>query len=209
VAQLAIQLMRAQKQGQSLPAPSALKPSDLVENAGEYAGNYEADGGRKFDIVTDGPKIFLVQNGNRIALESRGGDAFLVMHQDWERYALIFGRADEKDPKSVVVEAGWGSEWFTNSKYTGPKTFAVPKEWSSYVGHYRNESAWIGSLHVVVRKGKLMIDGETPLEPGDGGIFYLRDEEHSPEWIRFADIVNGKAMHLKLSGEDLWRVMTA
>jgi CubicO group peptidase (beta-lactamase class C family) len=209
VAQLAIQLMRAQKQGQSLPAPPALKPPDLVENAGEYAGNYEADGGRKFDIVADGPKIFLVQNGNRIALESRGGDAFLVMHQDWERYALIFGRADEKDPKSVVVEAGWGSEWFTNSKYTGPKTFAVPKEWSSYVGHYRNESAWIGSLRVVVRKGKLMIDGETPLEPGDGGIFYLRDEEHSPEWIRFADIVNGKAMHLKLSGEDLWRVMTA
>ena len=209
VAQLAIQLMRAQRQSQSFPAPPALKPPERVENASDYPGDYHSQGGRKFEIVADGQKLYLVREGNRIALESRGADAFLVMNRDWDRYALIFGRADEKDLKSAVVEAGWGSEWFTNSKYTGPKTFEAPKEWNSYVGHYRNESAWIGSLHIVTRKGKLMIDGETPLEPGDGGIFYLRDEEHSPEWIRFMDIVNGKAMRVKLSGEDLWRVMTA
>ena len=142
-------------------------------------------------------------------MEPHGEDSFLVIHTDWERFSLVFGRADQKDPKSAVVEAGWGSEWFTNAQYKGPKTFEYPKEWDSYTGHYRNESAWIGSLHVVVRKGKLMIDGETPLEPGEGGSFHLGDEEHSPEWIRFGDVVNGKAMHAKLSGEDLWRVMTA
>jgi hypothetical protein len=36
--------------------------------------------------------------------------------------------------------------------------------------------------------------------------FYLRDDDHSPEWIQFGEIVNGRCMRLKLSGEDLWRV---
>ncbi len=113
-----------------------------------------------------------------------------------------------KDPKSPVVEAGYGGEWFTNSKYTGPKTFEYPKEWEQFVGHYRNESPWVGSTRIVVFKGKLMADGVVGLEPGPHGVFILQDEEHSPEWIRFDDIVNGKCMHLKFSGEDLWRVMT-
>ncbi len=34
----------------------------------------------------------------------------------------------------------------------------------------------------------------------------LRDEEHSPEWISFEQIVNGRCMRIKFSGEDLWRV---
>jgi uncharacterized OB-fold protein len=65
----------------------------------------------------------------------------------------------------------------------------------------------VGSTHIILRKGQLMMDGVVPLEAGEGGIFYLRDEEHSPEWIRFGERVNGKVMRIKLSGEDLWRVM--
>jgi hypothetical protein len=30
-----------------------------------------------------------------------------------------------------------------------------------------------------------------------------------PEWIQFGEVVNGRCMRLKLSGEDLWRVATA
>jgi hypothetical protein len=42
-----------------------------------------------------------------------------------------------------------------------------------------------------------------------GELFYLRDEEHNPEWVRFGEVVNGKCMRIKYSGEDLWRVATA
>jgi len=58
----------------------------------------------------------------------------------------------------------------------------------------------------VIRKGKLNADGVAPLEPAADGYFYFRDEPHSPEWLRFYDIVNKKAMRVKASGEDLWRV---
>jgi len=33
--------------------------------------------------------------------------------------------------------------------------------------------------------------------------------EYNPEWISFGEVVNGKCMRIKISGEDLWRVMTA
>ena len=150
--------------------------------------------------------MFLVHQGKRVPLEGRE-DVFISGPGEFERFSFVFGRADSKDPKSAVVEVGWGNDWFTNSKYSGAKKFVRVKDYETYLGHYRNENPWIGSVHITLRKGQLMMDGVVPLEAGEGGIFHLRDEDHSPEWVRFGEIVNGKAMRLKLSGEDLWRVI--
>ena len=120
---------------------------------------------------------------------------------------MAFGRADAKDPKSAVVEVGWGSDWFVKAQYKGPKTFDYPKGWNAYLGHYRNENNWIGSIRITMRKGVLMADGVTPLEEGKDGLFRMRSEEADREWIQFHDIVNGLAMRIKLSGEDLRRVL--
>jgi hypothetical protein len=60
---------------------------------------------------------------------------------------------------------------------------------------------------VVLRKGQLWLDGVIPLV-AEGDRFMLRDEEHSPEWVRFGEIINGRCMRIKFSGEDLWRVAT-
>ena len=64
-----------------------------------------------------------------------------------------------------------------------------------------------GSIRITMRKGVLMADGVTPLEEGKDGLFRMRSEEADREWIQFHDIVNGHAMRIKLSGEDLWRVL--
>jgi len=207
VAQYALQLMRAQRASKSLPAMPALDPPTKVENAADYAGIYRHQDGRTLEFVAAADKLFLFYQGKQVVLEPAGESFTVLHHPDFDRFPLVFGRADEKDPKSAVVEAAWGNDWYTNDKYSGPKQFSYPKEWDSYLGHYRNESPWIGSTHIVIRKGKLMMDGVVPLEAADDGSFYLRDEEKSPEWVRFGEIVNGKAMRLKLSGEDLWRVM--
>ena len=37
----------------------------------------------------------------------------------------------------------------------------------------------------------------------------MRDDPANTDWIRFGEIVNGKCMRLKYSGEDLWRVASA
>ena len=208
-AQVAIRLMRALAENNPAPSAPATKPAAEVENAQDYAGTYSSPDGRVLEFMADGSKLVLMYRGSRVSVEKGGDDQFTVLHPDFERFLLLFGRADSKDPQSSVVEAGWGGDWYANSKYQGPTKFESPAAWNGYVGHYRNENPWIGSVHVVLRKDRLMLDGVVPLEPGDGGIFRLRDEEHSPEWVQFTDTVNGKAMRLKFSGEDLWRVTTA
>ncbi len=131
---------------------------------------------------------------------------FLVPHPDFERFPLVFERGQGKD--APVGGVGWGGDWFAAPSGSAPVQIGVPPEWQAYVGHYRNENAWLGSLRIVLRRGRLMIDGVVPLEASEGGLFLLRDEPHSPEWIRFAEVVNGQAMRLKFSGEDFWRVLT-
>jgi len=205
VAQYAMQLMRAQLESKPLPAAPAPRDVYKVENAAAYAGTFQSAKGGKLEFVAEGERLYLVHAGKRVALEG-SYDAFLVRDPEFDRFPVLFGRVEGKDAKSPVVEAFWGSEWFTNAKYSGPKTFDYPKEWDIFIGHYRNESPWIGSFHVLVRKGKLFIDGVIPLEPRAGGIYRLSDEESNTEWIRFTEIVNGHAMKIKFSGEDLWRV---
>src|SRR5882672_1068525 len=209
VVQFAIRLMRAERERKALPAVPAADPPARTDNAQDYAGIYRSASDSKLEFVATDAQLFLVHAGARVAVE-RGmhADQFIARHPDFERFLLVFGRKDAKDPKSAVVEVGWGSDWYANAAYQGPMQVSYPKAWDSYVGHYRNESPWVQSLHVVLRKGCLMLDGVIPIEPV-GELFYLRDEEYNPEWVRFGEVVNGKCMRLKYSGEDLWRVAAA
>jgi hypothetical protein len=211
VVEYAIRLMRAHRARRPLPVPPIPDPPTRVKDASAYAGTYRSPEGRSLEVAAGGERLWLVHRGERVPLAATpvGTDRFVAAHPDFERFVLVFGRADAKQPASPVVELGWGGEWFAHPRYSGPTRFEHPEAWHAYVGHYRNESPWLGSMHIVLRKGRLMIDGLVPLEPGDGGTFHLRDEEHSPEWISFGEIVNGRAMRLKYSGEDLWRVAAA
>jgi len=208
VAQYGLQLMRAQRAGKPLPELPKIVPATFIENPQQYAGIYTAPGDKKWEFQAEGTNLYLLQVGKRIPIETiAGSQEMLVLREPGlDRYALTFGREKSDDPKSRVVEAAWGPLWFFNAMYSGPKSFDYPKEWDRYVGHYRNENPWVGSMRVVIRKGKLSVDGLAPLEPAADGYFYFRDEPHSPEWLRFHDIVNDKAMRVKASGEDLWRV---
>lgn len=210
VAQYAIQSMRAVREGKALPKTPELKPATFVENAADFAGSFTSNGkaadGRTLLFRANGQTLSLVAGNSNVALENAGEGRFVVPSAPLDRYTLAFARADGKDPKSPVVSVGWGSEWFVNEKYRGPALFDHPKEWDAYLGHYRNESSWNGSIRVVLRKGTLMLDGVVPLEAAPDGVFMLRDEESNTEWVKFFDIVNGKAMRLTLSGDDFWRV---
>jgi len=204
VTQHALELVRARRGGRDLPPSPEVHPATRVENAGDYAGVYRSPDGRTLEVVAEGTALSLVREGRRVALETLlEADAFFA--PGLERFPLAFGRREPADPKSPVVEAAWGPDWYAHPRYGGPTTFTVPDEWRACVGHYRNENPWVGSLHIFVRKGRLTVEG-VPLVAGEDGTFQLADEERSPEWLRFADVANGKAMRLKASGEDYWRV---
>lgn len=208
VVRYAIQLMRAQRKGKALPVTPEPDSAVRVKNAAEFAGNYSGDT-RGLEIVADDAALFVMHEGARVSLERLSdADQFITRHPLLDRFALVFVRKDEETADSPVVEARWGGDWYRNERYEGPVEFSQPKEWEGYVGHYRNENPWFGSIRIVLCKGQLMIDGTTPLE-ADGDLFRMRSSPHNTDWIRFGDIVNGKCMRLKLSGSDLWRVAAA
>lgn len=207
VAEYALRLMRACREGTAPPdVPARVSPLH-VESAADYAGRYAGAGGRALELVAERDRLYLMHHDLRVPLEpaSEPDDAFVVLHPEFAHYPLLFGRTGD-DGKGPVVEVGWGEDWFIAARYSGPREFKVPAEWHRYTGHYRNEDPWVGSSRIDLRGGKLWLNGVVPLEPAADGRFYLRDESDSPEWVGFSDFANGKAMRMRLSGADLARV---
>jgi D-alanyl-D-alanine carboxypeptidase len=207
VAQYSLQLMRAHRGSKPLPAAPAVSVATDVKNAADFAGTFLSPDGKTLVFAAEGSQLFLQSNGQRVALENSGDGMFVAPHPDFSRFLLVFGRSDSKNPKSPVVEVGWGSEWYVKPEYSGPKSFDYPKDWDAFVGHYRNENPWIGSTRIVIRKGALMVDGVAVLMDQKDGTFRAQGEEGDTEWVRFHDVVDGQAQRVKFSGEDLWRVL--
>ena len=205
VVKYALQLMRAHAEKKKAPVAPAADSEFEVANAGDYVGVFKGERGQ-LEFVRDATKLFLARGGKRTQLQRLSApDQFHVGESDLSRFALVFGRKGSDGP---VVEVTCGDAWYTTDAYDGPRQFNVPDVYRSYVGHYRNEDPWTGSIRVMILKGRLVLDGQTPLEL-DGDLFRLRDEPSNTEWIRFGEIVNGKCMRLKFSGVDLWRVASA
>ena len=207
VAEYALRLMRAVRDGAPLPPLPASESVLAVDAAADYGGRFVAADGRALEVVAEADRLSLMHRGARVPLEPTQGlaDTFTVLHPDFERFALVFGRGSPGS-KGPVVDAGWGPDWYTHARYRGPREFAVPAEWHGFSGHFRNEDPWIGSTRVVLRRGQLWLAGVIPLEAAAGGLFYLRDEPDNPEWVSFSDVVAGRAMRMRISGNDTVRV---
>ena len=211
VAEFALRLMRACRAGAALPEVPAPGDPRRVPGAIAYAGRYTDPSGRALEIGAEGERLHLLVDGERVPLEpaTEPADAFHVAHRDYARFLLAFARADDKDPASAVVEVAHGESWYARAGSTPMREPALPAEWRAYCGHYRSEDPWLGSQRILARRGRLWLNGVVALEPAAGGVFFLRDEARSPEWVRFADPAGGVTMRLVMSGADFARVMTA
>jgi CubicO group peptidase (beta-lactamase class C family) len=195
VTRYAVELMGASLAGKALPdAPPAPEAVDAVKNAAEFAGTYTSVEGKKLVLAAEGDKLILNHAGQRLTLERAGRDLFLVKHADFALFLLGFARDEGR-----VTEAFHGSEWYAGANYKGLRTFTSQKEWEGYAGHYSNDSPWYGDTRVVLRKGRLYLDGVQPLVPKGEGKFGIGDPE-APDWISFESIVDGRAMRLNYSG---------
>src|SRR5882672_6122203 len=116
---------------------------------------------------------------------------------------LTFGR----DKKDVVVEAFHGANWWANEHYAGSREFAYPAAWDAFTGHYRADSPWYGSTRLLIRKGRLLIDGDQPLLQIEAGVFRPEGDSDADRVV-FDTMVNGKAGHLNYSGIDFYRTFS-
>jgi hypothetical protein len=220
VTEYAVRLMNAQKESKALPETPVIADPLEAENAAEYAGSFTSGGDRKLEFAIEsgpsGKRLMLMDGSGAIPLQHAGGDRFLSTKEGrFASHAFLFGRvgaghasdggSSESGSKPPVIEVSYGGEWYTNSSYTGPRSFNVPAEYVAYAGHYVNDGAWGGEARVYILKGQLFAEGD-PLTPLGGALFRAGEEAWSPETAEFLHVYEGKARLMKLAGMDFWRV---
>ena len=216
VTQYAVQLLRAEKEAKSLPAVVALTEATEVNNASEYAGVFRNSDGRELVFKAEGTKLLLVHAGEEIVLQRGQGDSFVSTVQGgFSDYSLTFGRdhsktekPPEKDaaapsPPTLVVEVGYGPDWYTNTAYRGDREFPASPQYSAFAGRYRSDGG--DDVRVFVRKGRLWL-GDSPLNEIGSSLFRVGEDAWSPDTAEFLTIVDGRARLLRAIGDDCWRI---
>jgi D-alanyl-D-alanine carboxypeptidase len=204
VTRYALALLSAAGQNKELPAlPPSPAATDKIANAGDYAGTFTATDGARLLLTSEGDKLLLQYAGSPIILEQAAPDIFFVKHPDWDLFLLGFSRQQGK-----VVEAFHGARWWTNERYSGPKTFQYPSEWDAYAGHFESDSPWYESTRLVVRKGQLLVEGLQPLESVEPRVFRVAGQSIDVDRVVFDTIVDGRAMRATYSGIEFFRALT-
>ncbi len=226
VTEYTLRLLRAKRDSKTLPTAPAIANPLEVDNAADYAGPFTDGNGRKLEFASEGKQLFLTDEGKRFPLQHAQGDSFISTSEGvFADHAFVFGRArpeaakSESQPSSAagagnaeshdkpgpIVEVSYGSDWYVNAKYSGPRSFTAPKEYGAFAGRYRSESAWAGDALVYVLKGQLMLNGNA-LQRIGGALFRLGDEEWMPDTAEFLSVFEGKARIVRVAGMDFWRV---
>lgn len=226
VTDYAVRLLRAERETKTLPAAPAIANPLEVDNAADYAGSFADNDGQKLEFAAEGKQLFLIDKGNRIPLQHAHGDNFISNDENvFASHTFVFGRAQAESPKSgtqpsndssaanpdahkqpePVVEVSYGSQWYVNNKYSGPRNFTVPKEYAAFSGRYCSQSPWGGQALVYVLKDQLTLDGNALHRIG-GRLFRVGDEEWMPDRLEFLCIFEGKPRILRFGGMDFWRV---
>ena len=209
LAEHALAVWRASRAEEPPPGPPDPEAPLSGEVLAEYAGRFTDAAGSALDLRVDGNRLHLERGDESVALDWTTTDTFYSPDPELDRYTFSFGRDDEGN----VVEVSHGAGWYANRRYAGPRAFDVPEAWSAYVGRYRSFSPWFPYFEIVVRKGRLLAitgeggettSGATVLLPAGEGVFRV-GEEITPEWVRFEETVDGRALKAVWSGHPFFR----
>lgn len=193
----AMQVLRARDAGEPLPVPKPTPDPAHVEHAGDYVGTYRS-GNSVLRVTAQGDRLSLVDGATTSTLYPRDTDQFWSDDPRFGAYLLAFGR----DAHKRVVEVTYGSQWYPNAEYRGPREFSHPKAWDAYVGRYEN--VYLGQPYItraLIVKNRLTFDGVAPLQPLPGGAFAL-----GSSIVRFDTYAGGQTQRLLLDDSRLYRL---
>jgi hypothetical protein len=194
----AMRVLRAQSLGQALPTPKPATDPAHVDRVADYPGTYTALNGTSLEVVRSDDRLHLVDGGKSIALYPRGPGLFWADDPKYAMFLLVFGR----DRAGEVVEMSYGSQWFPNARYRGPRTFSYPASWNALTGRY--ESTYFGNpvaTRVVIVKNRLTFDGTDAVEPLSDGTFKL-----GPSIVRFDAYAGNQPQRVSIDDTHLYRV---
>jgi hypothetical protein len=192
----AIRLMRAVREGRSLPAAPAVSSATRLDNARALAGHYRA-GSDMLELAMAGDGLALIQAGVTRSLQPAGEGVFTAVGPDDEASGVVVQSAN-----SSVSSVGWGETLYTPGGAAAP----TPPDLARLAGVYDSSNPWTGQVEVVARAGGLWLDGTTPLVPLADSAFRIGLETWGPERIRFDGDLDGRPQRLNFSGADFVRI---
>jgi CubicO group peptidase (beta-lactamase class C family) len=204
VAEYAIRLLRAAREHTAAPAPPPADSAAVIERPADYAGTFRAPDGRMLEITVTEGRLLLVVDGVSIPLQQDKPDRFIADHPRFALFPIVFGRDPLPEPRDQVagpvVELAHGPDWYAHGRYSGPADAPLAPELAPYAGLYCSNDPWIGNFRVVVRRGRLWVDGDQLLAGIGEHVFRIADEPSSPETAEFRHIVAGRAQVLLIGG---------
>jgi D-alanyl-D-alanine carboxypeptidase len=197
VAEYALDLARAEREGADLPDP----PGDPAVDLSAYAGRYGP-------VTVSEPGIEAGALEGTLFEHAR--DTYSTDHPDLCETFIRFGRSDGERVDHLIA----GDVWYPAAVYAGPTEFPYPPEWDAYPGLYRSHNPWLPVVRITLCRGQLAAEqpdyGHMPLVPHPtGGFAWTTSEGPLPERFRFDTLVDGRAQRVDVSGCPLYRAMSS
>ena len=199
VSLLGCELLRAAQEGTSFPEAKPSRP--VVENPEQFTGLYTAESGDSFEIIATDGGVALRRDGSVAKMQPVGDNYFACADKAFEITGLEF----ETDDDAVV------RVWAGNVEYladTSTGYLPVVEELKTLEGLYDSDDRWALPTRVYARGTRLSAKSAnwgSMLDRADNGDWRPEEDEESAEWVRFDNIVNGKAERVVGSGEVSYR----
>jgi D-alanyl-D-alanine carboxypeptidase len=212
VAQLALQLLRAEKDGSKPPAEPPFDAAAQVESAGSYSATYTSGSGRRIEIRNAADRLTLVADGRSIPLQQSEDGNFIADQTGFDLFPIVFERAATaaagaaENSKAPITALAYGADWYARAGYQGEKALEPSAALVKYVGEYYSENPWFGTTRVVQRQRQLWMGGTDPLVPIGNHLFRIGAETTSPGVAEFSELIDGKPTLLWIEGNQFRRV---
>ena len=205
VAEFALQVLRAAKDGGRSPVVPQFDPSVVVQFPRSYAGAYNSWDGRRLTVAADSDRIHLLRGGQKIQLQQTGEDTFIADHPEFDLYPLVFERTSRGGARRVRALA-YGPDWYVSASDQSARAMPPSPELACYTGKYHSENPWHGTVRVVQRQGQLWIGGTEPLTSSGDHLFRVGAENPGPETAQFSEFVDGVPQVLWFDGGEFLRL---
>ena len=194
----AIRLMRAVRQGATLPSAPDPLASYRFKDVAAYVGRFVGPNGRELTLARGSDGLILNAFGHAAGVAPQSPDRLATDHPRLSKYGF-----DAVRGQGVVTGFWWGGVLF--GRDVAPAQPPVPDGLTRLVGAYLNRDPWVGGVNVVSRGDTLWADGLGGLVDR-GGWWSVVKDPGGVERLRFDAILGRRAQRLNVSGADLLRI---
>jgi D-alanyl-D-alanine carboxypeptidase len=212
VVQLALQLLRSEKEHTKPPATPEFDGAAKVEAAQSYSGVYTSGAGRRMEVINSSDRLTLAVDGRTILLQQSEDGSFIAEHGGFELFPIVFERAaastpaDQDNSKRPITALSCGAEWFARDGYRGQAPLEPSPDLARYAGKYYSENPWYGVIRVVQRQRQLWVGGTDPLNAIGNHLFRVGEQPSSPSVAEFSEWVGDAPQLLWFDGVQFRRI---